>query len=171
MLLLKAECLFSLDDINASDSCNDFGKRRSIFINELANRRRRLWALAQASVPVDQLPVIKDGTLLNAYAGLVLDALVTHKKNAFPSLQVGVDNRGRSVYHFLETIDAIEATYNVGFHDIDIVDSFGLTPLMTVDFKPKLLTSMKRLAWFISKGANSHPRLRNQTQQWFISST
>lgn len=101
MLLLKAGCLFGLDTINASERCNDGGKRRSLLINELAARRQRLWALAQASVPLDQLPALNDGTLLDVHAQDVCAALVAQRKRIPPSLQVGINDCGRSVYHTL----------------------------------------------------------------------
>lgn len=86
MLLLKAGCLFSLKDIDASDSCDDYGKRRILLIHELADRRRRLWALAQAFVSMDQLPAMKDETLLDTHACSVFAALAIQKGNNFPSL-------------------------------------------------------------------------------------
>lgn len=58
----------------------------------------------------------------------------------------------------METIDAMEVTYDVRFHDIDLADSSGITPLMMAEVEPNFQSSIKRIRLLISKGENLHRR-------------
>lgn len=155
-LLLEAGCVIQMDDLVKNEQCNDGGQRYSLLVYELASRRRRLCTLAQSSLPPDQMPPL-DGPATN-----ICIALAAHGIEVPIELRFATDSQGSTAHYqtwlarmsrdFIKIMDSI---YEIGFHDVDLPNQYGITPLMA--FSPSTAAAapmlIKCVAWLMSKGA------------------
>ncbi|KAE8366887.1 hypothetical protein BDV27DRAFT_155518 [Aspergillus caelatus] len=156
--LLKAGCKFDVYDIFSCKSKTV----RSLLIQELVRRRRKLWDLAKAYLPPNRLREFntQKDAIVDAQAARLHAELVAQGWEIDCSLQVNCQNSGRSLYHCRGAFpEASEELYGAGFLDIDLRDKSGFTPLMlsnsasymTVD---QSQCKIEMCIWFASKGAN-----------------
>ncbi|OJJ50103.1 hypothetical protein ASPZODRAFT_1104445 [Penicilliopsis zonata CBS 506.65] len=160
-LLLRAGCLLSKQQLNESVSCNDEGERMMLLVNEVAVRRKRLRTLAEAFLPSAMIPNFNEKTLLDGPdCAKVYDLLVARNIEVpCPFLLVAYSfseySFGNTVYHELYRKECAEALYNAGFHDTDLLDLEGHSPLGSLgqncDFR-RLDELTEIIIWHISKG-------------------
>ncbi|KAJ5592668.1 hypothetical protein N7537_009572 [Penicillium hordei] len=155
-LLLEAGCVIKVVDFVNNEQCNDGGKRRSLLVDHLAARRRRLCMLAESSLPLDQIPPL-DGPPAN-----ICGALAAHGINVPIALHFEADSLGSTaIYktglasrsrHFAKVMNIM---YEIGFHDIDLPDENGITPLMTLFnlYPGDAPVFIDCVAWLMSRGA------------------
>lgn len=155
-LLLEVGCRLNITELRAASP-----KLLSLFVNEIANRRRRLWKLAQSSLPQYELHAlnIPETAVPDRQAASICAALAAHGKTVDSSLVV---KRGYvSVYDDLTLQPSVmEELFKVGFKDIDSPNSLGVTPLMhAYNSYVGGWEGVERMAWFLSKGADINRRL------------
>jgi hypothetical protein len=140
-LLLEADCsLFPLSQYEEPSSnldCYSQALRKGSWdtgrrlVQSLSERRESLKALALDNLPFDEIQKLNlcNGRILDershdVYAALKASRITVPEALAAPSART-------SVYHtwYLSPLWA-EQLYNRGFHDVDILDEEGLTPLM-----------------------------------------
>ncbi|KGO77406.1 hypothetical protein PITC_047790 [Penicillium italicum] len=156
-LLLEAGCVIEIADLVSSEQCNDGGKRYSLLVDHLAARRRRFCTMAESSLPPDQMPPL-DGP-----ATTVCAALAAHGINIPIELDFATDDHGSTAIYQTwlagtsrDFIKIMHDMDEIGFHDVDMPNQYGVTPLMafspyTAEAAPALI---KCTAWLMSKGAS-----------------
>lgn len=132
-------------------------KLRSLFINDLVVQRQALWRLAEQFLPTDELPSLEEGSVLDANASCIYEALVAKGRKIDSRL---VPAMGMSIYHIWtpgDSVEILEEAYQAGFRDINSCDlHHGTTPLICLlESGP----SCESFAWFVSKGADPFQRL------------
>lgn len=128
----------------------------SLFVNELANRRWKLWKLAESCLPWNELPELEmaEPTVPDIHASHLCAALAGRDKTIDSSLLV--QPRYASVYHNVTLCPRVmEELFEVGFKHLDSPDSAGVVPLMMIfeGFSEKW-NIIPRVSWFVSKGAD-----------------
>ncbi|KAE8135975.1 hypothetical protein BDV38DRAFT_284450 [Aspergillus pseudotamarii] len=163
--LLKAGCKFDAYDIFSCRSKTV----RSLLIQELARRRRKLWDLAQSNLPPNKAIEFytRDDSIIDAQAASLHAELLAQGWEIDCSLPVDCQTGGRSLYHCREAFtEASEELYRAGFRDIDIRDNSGFTPLMLFNSAPWMnmdpfQRKIEMCIWLVSKGANLAELLPN----------
>lgn len=155
-LLLEAGCVIKVDDFVRNEECNDGGKTYSLLVDHLAARRRRLCTLAESSLPLDQIPPL-DGPPAN-----ICRALATHGIDVPIELRFESDSLGSmTIYQtslaqrsrdFSKVMDTM---YEIGFHDVDLPDQYGITPLMGFNsfYQTESSVNIKCATWLMLRGA------------------
>lgn len=155
-LLLEAGCVIEVEDFVNNERCNDGGKRYSLLVDHLAARRRRLCTLAESSLPLDQIPPL-DGPPEN-----ICGALAAHGIDVPIELRFGADSLGSmAIYQtslaqrsrdFSKVMDTM---YEIGFHDVDLPDQYGITPLMGFNsfYQAESSVNIKCATWLMLRGA------------------
>jgi hypothetical protein len=155
-LLLEVGCVLNITETRAASP-----KLLSLFVHEIANRRRRLWKLAQSCLPQYELHDlnIPETTVPDRHASSICAALAAHGKIVDPSLLV--KKNYVSVYDdWTLRPRVMEELFNVGFKDIDSPNSLGVTPLMHVyNSYVGGWDGVDRMVWLLSKGADINRRL------------
>ncbi|KAJ5114101.1 hypothetical protein N7456_002635 [Penicillium angulare] len=156
-ILLDAQCRLDLDDIVFFRS----KIIRSLLIQEVVKRRKELWRLAQAYLPVNVIDKFrKEGDeLIDTDLPTICEALAEVRGDTDHGISENYWRfQGGSVYHSyaitgssIIQLEALDEMYAAGFRDIDVPDQRGMTPLMLCSFDDYLFRSA---IWFISKGAN-----------------
>ncbi|KAJ5520298.1 hypothetical protein N7463_000751 [Penicillium fimorum] len=165
-LLLEAGYKIQMMDLIDSEKCNDGGRRYSLLINELAARRRRLCTLAESSLPLDQMPPL-GGSTTN-----ICRALTVHGIDIPITLPFVISSMGSTEIYQTplspeskDFVKIMDSMYDIGFHDVDLPDQYGRTPLMTITVRPFRgdgpLVLTKCAAWLMSKGASIERKLPN----------
>lgn len=167
-ILLDSDCMIKKMESWPRD-CYQF--KRSLCDNccqavsvHLVDRRERLKRLAANKLPRMQ------ANALGVFSPYVLDSNVIRVIQALdqwgihvpPSLQVnGSDRKGRnemiSAYHNFYGPFSFSALWSLGFRDLDIPDTDGLTPLMSwcKNYGRHMTdTDAGRCSWLIKKGAD-----------------
>ncbi|KAJ5382404.1 hypothetical protein N7517_000315 [Penicillium concentricum] len=173
-LLIEAGWPFSWDDIYECQNFKGSGKIKSLLVNELATRRKRLWHLAQSCLPAGQLPkLISDdektgkATILDIHTADIHARLVNEEIYIDPILHPAYfddEIAYGSVYHYHFSADTLEELYQVGFRGVNQLNSQGVMPLMTSarDIHGSRVgrsagrNDMERMAWLVSKGADPY---------------
>lgn len=159
-LLLEAGCVIKVVDFVNNEQCNDGGKRYSLLVDHLAARRRRLCKLAESSLPSDQIPPL-DGPPANICGALAahgIDVPITLRFEAesLGSMTIYQPRLANMSRDFVKIMDIM---YEIGFHDVDLPNENGITPLMGFSFPCHEATLTKCAAWLISKGASVERKL------------
>ncbi|KAJ5159911.1 uncharacterized protein N7482_006915 [Penicillium canariense] len=155
-LLLEAGCDMKIPLLQAAGS----GQLLSLFVSELAQRRWRLWKLAQSCLPQRRLGEfgLNQGTVPDLHASEISAAIVARGNTIDRSLLVMTQDA--SIYHHRTLSPRVmEELLKMGFKDFDSPSSTGLTPLMVTYDSYFGWQAMARVAWFISKGADVNRRL------------
>lgn len=177
-LLLEAGWSFTWYDIHQFQTPNGSSKIKSLLINELVARYKRLWHLAQSCLPASQAPELisndeKTGkiTILNIHTAEIHVRLKEQGISIDPNISDGysIDDPGyESVYHFpYFTAETLDELYQVGFRGVTQLDSDGLMPLLVVFASFELVVDqrifvkehMKRIHWLVSKGADPYQKV------------
>ncbi|KAL2706187.1 hypothetical protein AAEP93_001437 [Penicillium crustosum] len=155
-LVLEAGCVIEVVDFVRNELCNDGGKTYSLLVDHLAARRRRLCTLAESSLPLDQIPSL-DGPPANIYGALAakgIDVPIALRFGANSLGSMGVYQTSLA-YQSRDFTKVMDTMYEIGFHDVDFPDQYGITPLMGFnDFcqaEPSVI--IKCAAWLMSRGA------------------
>ena len=135
-------------------------------ISSLAERRRNLQTrLAALPIAAKINPgVFQDDRILDEYAQYAEcveedamrgnDHMPRHASSLLPTY--------RTVYHVVDmTVEVAEKLWQIGFHDVDVPNEYGLTPLMCRRFS-HLIDVLEVSSWLIQKGAKLH-RLQHRT--------
>ena len=161
-LLLEADCcLFPSEpnkpemrttkafDTALSRGCAEIGER---IIESLSNRRARLTSLVMEKMMPNEAEefivngTVRDGRSHDAYLSLIARGCIVPEALAGPT-------DGQSVYHTYHlSPQSAQALYNAGFHDVDLFNNDGLTPLMTLP-PSSLEEIMGRSYWLLEHGA------------------
>ncbi|KAJ5370920.1 uncharacterized protein N7496_007012 [Penicillium cataractarum] len=151
-LLLERGCGLKVTDLYIAAS----PKLLSLFGNELAKRRWRLWKLAESCLPEDELPVLDapETAVSDMNAARICAALTARDKIVDPPLMV--KSSYVSVYHDMEfRFRVMEELLKVGFKNFDTPNEFGVTPLMEVyNSLNDGWQGVERMLWLLSKGAD-----------------
>lgn len=127
----------------------------SLFANELAKRRWRLWKLAESCLPEDELPALDapETTVCDMNAARICAALIARGKTVDPTLMVG--SFYVSVYHRTRRLRVMDELLKVGFENFDTPNELGETPLMEVygSYNGRW-EGVERMLWLLSKGAD-----------------
>ncbi|KAJ5780634.1 hypothetical protein N7457_005794 [Penicillium paradoxum] len=164
-LLLQGGYCFGWYDVFWSTKGNDDGTRQALLVHELAERRIRLWMLIKSSLLADEIPPLDDGSMLDGYASNLCKALAGLGIDIPKSLCVLIEGNQDSIYQKLADMDMpairlMDSLYDAGFHDVDLPNSEGRTPLMRVwPFVHNIPEFFRRVAWLMSKGASIERRL------------
>jgi len=127
-----------------------------MLVTALAERRRQLAELAKDvlassdyEVLLGSIPGLPDRTAYRIYKKILASGI-----GVPPALQV--PERHFSVYHCVWRLKLEEANvlYNAGFHDIDVLDDGGQTPLIWAAQWLTTSYDSSVCEWFISKGAD-----------------
>lgn len=163
-LLLEAGCSLDWYDIGRCQVPENSNKIKSLLINEMVVRRKKLWHLAQSCLPADQLPK------------LISDDEKTGKITIFDIHTAEMDARLReqgisvlngniyyeSVYHFPSfTAETLDELYQVGFRGVNQLDSDGFMPLL-VQLSPmgtRYRGGMEQIHWLVLKGADPYQKV------------
>jgi hypothetical protein len=131
------------------------GKR---IIQSLSDRRARLHALLREWMSPSEVEkvtfsdFILDGIPYKRYASLTASGFTV------PESLVGPTG-GKSVYHiFPLSPDSAQAFYDIGFHDLNLVDDDGLTPLLMVHSRAYPLNGFRLSSWMLERGADLHAK-------------
>ncbi|MCJ1467990.1 hypothetical protein MMC07_006616 [Pseudocyphellaria aurata] len=137
-------------------------------IDSVADRRRRLQALASAFLPskvADRLN-LSGHLVLDEFAASTASTLLDHHVHIPDALSPGF--RRTTVYHipFL-TLRTAHQLWTAGFRDTDGFDHRGRTPLMIRRYSNQinLTTELELIAWFLSKGADLHRAQHKRIRQ------
>lgn len=128
-------------------------------IDSVADRRRRLQALATAFLPsevADRLS-LSGHHVLDEFAASTVSALRDHHVYIPDALSPGY--RRTTVYHIpCLTLRTAHRLWKAGFRDTNGFDHRGRTPLMIRRYSNQinLTTELELIAWFQSKGADLH---------------
>jgi hypothetical protein len=145
--------------INALAGCPN-SDARGIVIQELAERRKKLWGIAMTHLPPEtilQLKVRPD-TLLG-YKAAQVHALL--EENGIETGDGGWC-QGRLIYEAARlNLELADQFWDIGFRDVDDMDDQGMTALMTLNrflnyyptSAPHYILGMA--AWLIGKGADT----------------
>ncbi|OHW93730.1 hypothetical protein CSPAE12_07455 [Colletotrichum incanum] len=137
-------------------------RARDLAIEELKHRRQQLKELAISKLKpadIDRL-ALREPQVLDQHTGEVLKALQAAGNNVPARLLKNiVDQWSRTIsiysqigYKPINDIHLAEALYSKGFHDVDLIDDRGLTPLCTAEC---LMFS----AWLIDHSASLGKRI------------
>ncbi|KAF4770001.1 hypothetical protein HAV15_011884 [Penicillium sp. str.  len=177
-LLLEAGCSFHWYDIGQCQAPANSNKIKSLLINELVVRRKKLWHLAQSCLAADQLPKLisddeKTGkiTIFDIHTAEIHVRLKEQGISIDPNISDGyfIDDFGyESVYHFpYFTAETLDELYQVGFRGVTQLESDGFMPLLVVfatlervDKRIDAKEHMKRIHWLVSKGADPYQKVR-----------
>ncbi|KAJ5530845.1 hypothetical protein N7527_004238 [Penicillium freii] len=148
-----------VDFVN-NEECNDGGKRSSLLVDHLAARRRRLCTLAESSLPLDQIPPL-DGPPANicralAAHGIDVPIALRFEAELLGSMAIYQPRLANESRDFVKVMDIM---YEIGFHDVDLPNENGITPLMGSSDICLAATLIKCAAWLISKGASLERKL------------
>lgn len=155
-LLLEAGCVIEVGDFVKNEQCNDGDKRYSLLVDHFAARRRRLCTLAESSLPLDQIPPL-DGPPAN-----ICGALAAHGIDVPIALRFEADSLGSMAiyqtslaWQSRDFTNIMDIMYGIGFHDVDLPDQYGITPLMGFEsfYLPEPSVIIKSAAWLMSRGA------------------
>lgn len=168
-ILLDADCMIPKVELWPRDCytfkgslCNNCLRAVS---SHLVDRREGLKRLAARELPRMQAAAlgILSHSLLDSNAPRVLQVLNQYGVFVRPSLQVyasdgeNAHNRLTSVYHGFNSPLPFSVLWNLGFHDFDIPDIDGNTPLMLWCKQPGSrmdLTDAGSCSWLIENGAD-----------------
>lgn len=123
-----------------------------LIFHALAKRRRQLMDLANEKLSSKQLDFLplqtrRGKTLLDKDAALVVSLLEAAGVTVPSALGPG---RSPSIYHYFGlTVDTATELYDLGFHSIDVEDSFGITPALICCCEREF----ELLFWFLDRGA------------------
>ncbi|KAL2825341.1 hypothetical protein BDW59DRAFT_161817 [Aspergillus cavernicola] len=156
-LFLKAGCLIDVTILIWPNCAN----ARPKVLEELASRRKKLAILAKRHLPQQYLAWAKGDAVPDRVAPYFYNALIKRTIPVEPGLEP--EYTGMSLYHVtyilgIQTpftrisLETLELMYTSGFHDIDVLDSLGRTPLMVGGFE--IVNRLQRARWLVSKGAN-----------------
>lgn len=176
-LLLEAGWSFNWAHIRACQTYKCSRKIKSLLINELVVRRKRLWHLAQSCLPAGQLPKLisnneKTGkiTILDIHTAEI-HARLKEQGISIDPIASPSDSDGNSfyesVYHYpYFTVETLDELYQVGFRGVTQVDSKGFTPLLAAvgfatlwEGRAEGEKGMERIAWLVSKGADLYQKV------------
>ncbi|KAJ5967624.1 hypothetical protein N7501_003872 [Penicillium viridicatum] len=159
-LLLEAGCVIKVVDFVINEQCNDGGKISSLLADHLAARRRKLCTLAESSLPLDQIPPL-DGPPANICRALTAHGIdvpiaLRFEAGSLGSMSIYQTSLASKSRDFVKVMDIM---HEVGFHDVDLPNENGITPLMEFSFLCHGPTLIKCAAWLMSKGASIERKL------------
>lgn len=130
----------------------------SILAGEIAERRQRLYELAVENLPEVRLQEIRangegaSGSVLDYQAESVFRQLhqigTKNFQNLYPGTEVTIYHHRRITYPIAKTL------YKAGFHDLDIPDEKGRTPLMKTIRDSLDSDGLRLILWYLQKGAD-----------------
>lgn len=155
--LLEGGCQLKITDVQIAKSPTLL----SLFANELAKRRWKLWKLGQSCLPQSELPRLDfpQTTVPDIYASQICAALAARGKTVDPSILV--NSQYSSVYHHFTLYPRVmEELLKIGFKHIDSPGSAGVTPIMRLyEGFSEQWNIIARISWFVSKGADVSRKL------------
>lgn len=125
----------------------------------LVDRRSRLYSLAITNLcrkDLDELEIPGD-RILDEKASDVYAALEDRNVTIPSALRTPWTCDRRTLFHSTDLSPALrESLHGCGFLDVDGINSFGLTPLMTMSYPSirAMNAALQRASWLISKGAD-----------------
>ena len=134
----------------------------NILVDMIADRRQRLYNLANSALPVSDLDrLCHDSYLPDESASRLYSALLRHG-NAVP-LALDPGKYRATLFHQIRTSSRVaERLWKAGFREIDGRDSWGRTPLMCAkigDMSPiNLEFWLEYVAWLLEKGADFYAK-------------
>lgn len=141
---------YPTDDICFSSSI----KVKSVFISELALRRRKLLCIAETQINPRDLSELRgrETGLPDAHASKLWDTLIKRATQIDQSLRPFEG----SLFSLPLLADDLKRIYEAGFTDLDQPDRNGWTPIM--NFYPRISGTcamyLNKIGWMIEKGAN-----------------
>ncbi|KAH6987194.1 hypothetical protein EDB80DRAFT_731502 [Ilyonectria destructans] len=130
----------------------------SILAGEIAKRRQRLYELALENLPEVWLQTVREiregasGSVLDYQAEAVFQQLhqigTKNIQNLYPGTQVTI------YHHDGITFRIAEILYEAGFHDLDIADEEGRTPMMNTISRSSNRDEFRLILWYLRKGAD-----------------
>lgn len=165
-LLLESGCYIRTFDLEHAGFLNDKGERARLMARTLALRREKLRNIAEVSLPSSMLPVSVDGRLLDGPDCLeVYEHLAAQRESACRDIlsmeSLKIDPYGTTVYHDLHSKRCAEELYKVGFHDTDMLDLDGRSPIQSVVpwiVEDRFFTK-EIVSWHISKSSDISRKL------------
>lgn len=167
-LLLEAGCSFYWYDIFQCQAPENSNKIKSLLINEMVVRHKRLWHLAQSCLPADQLPKLisndeKTGkiTIFDIHTAEILARL---REQGISIGHLDVLIHFNSVYHYpYFTVETFDELYQVGFRGVNQLDSDGVMPLLVqlslLDKQNLNMEGLEKIHWLVSKGADPYQKV------------
>ena len=169
-LLLQAGWTLRWYDLLGSQLPKGQSKLKSLLLNELVARHKRLWHLAQACLPADELPkMITENettgeiTILHLYATEIQRQLKLQGVAIDPTLEPLASDSDLPYHSSSGDVEVLEELWQAGFRGVAQLNSQGLMPLMLalndmnspgVPFLWRKL--LGKLDWLISKGADPY---------------
>lgn len=163
-LLLEAGCSFYWYDISICQAPENSNKIKSLLINEMVVRRKKLWHLAQSCLPADQLPkLISDDEKTGKITIFDIHTAEIHARLREQGISVLNENiYYESVYHYLSfTVETLDELYQVGFRGVSQLDSNGFIPLLVQfpDMGDRDSGGLEKIHWLVLKGADPYQKV------------
>lgn len=165
-LLLESGCYIRKLDLECAALLNDKGERVRLLVRTLALRREKLRNIAEVSLPSSMLPVSANGRLLDGPDCLeVYKHLAAQRESSSHDIlsreSLAISSHGHTVYHYLHSKRCAEELYKFGFHDTDMLDLDGISPLQSLS--PLISGSRfgikEVISWHISKNSDISRKL------------
>lgn len=133
------------------------GDRRIVrlIIESLARRRRRLMALAKKHLSIQRLRRLgwkdpdDDHALLDSAAPAVFNCLQELGVEMSETLRPRPRSTPTVYHNVCLTVESAEILHSVGFHEVDLADTEGQTPLLLYS----LQGNFSCIEWFLERGA------------------